>query len=167
MSKLIKYTVLFIINHFLSGTHAFGFKRWLLNRVHGISVGKGTRVVGPIKVYGTLSVGVDTWIGHDFSVEGNGFVSIGNNCDIAPFVKCLTGSHSIGDHGRRAGKGVTKGITIGNGSWIGANSLILPGIRIEDGVIVAAGALVTKDVDGDCLVGGVPAKTIKVLPVND
>ena len=167
MKKLKKKIVFFIINHFLAGTHAFGLKRWMLNCVQGISIGKGARIVGPINVYGSLSVGVDSWVGHDFSVEGNGFVSIGNNCDIAPFVKCLTGGHNVGNHGRRAGEGFTKGVVIGDGSWIGANSLILPGIRIEDGVIVAAGAVVTKDVDVDCLVGGVPAKTIRILPTND
>ncbi len=52
-------------------------------------------------------------------------------------------------------------IKIGNHVWIGMNSTILKGVTIGDGAIVAAGAVVSKDVPAKCLVGGVPAKVIK------
>lgn len=52
-------------------------------------------------------------------------------------------------------------ITIGNDVWIGANAIILPGVKIGDGAIIAAGAVVTKDVEPYAIVGGVPAKVIK------
>ena len=54
-----------------------------------------------------------------------------------------------------------KPITIGNDVWIGANAIILPGVKIGDGAIIAAGAVVTKDVDDYAIVGGVPAKLIR------
>lgn len=52
-------------------------------------------------------------------------------------------------------------VIIGNDVWIGANTVILPGVRIGDGAIIAAGAVVTKDVEPYAIMGGVPAKTIK------
>lgn len=52
-------------------------------------------------------------------------------------------------------------IVIGNNGWIGFNATILPGVSIGDGAIVAAGAVVTKDVPANTIVGGVPAKFIK------
>ena len=54
-----------------------------------------------------------------------------------------------------------KPIIVGDGCWIGANSLIMPGVTIGNGVVIAAGSVVTKDCESDCLYGGVPAKKIK------
>lgn len=54
-----------------------------------------------------------------------------------------------------------KGIEIGKDCWIGANATILDGVKIGDGCIVAAGAVVNRDVPSYTIVGGVPAKTIK------
>ena len=52
---------------------------------------------------------------------------------------------------------------IGNDVWIGTAAIILPGVTVHDGSVVAAGAVVAKDVPPDCVVGGVPAKVIKQL----
>ena len=59
--------------------------------------------------------------------------------------------------------GIAKPVTIGNDVWIGANCTILPGVTIGNNVVVAAGAVVTKDVPDNCVVGGVPAKIIKEM----
>ena len=56
-----------------------------------------------------------------------------------------------------------KPIVIGENVWIGSNSTILPGVTIGKGSIIAAGAVVTKDVDENVVVGGVPAKFIKKI----
>jgi len=163
MRRIKKKIILFTINHFLSGTHAFAIKRLLLNAVNNVKIGKNTKVVGPIYIYGSLYVGEETWIGHDFRAEGNGIVSIGSRCDIAPMVTCFTGGHKIGEHNRRAGEGITEGIYVGDGCWIGGGATLIHGTKVSDGVVVAAGAVVSKSVDADCLVGGVPAKTIRHL----
>jgi len=55
----------------------------------------------------------------------------------------------------------TSPIEIGNKVWIGIGAIILKGVKIEDGAIIAAGSIVTKDVPKNCLVGGVPAKILK------
>lgn len=157
------YFVQFLINHFLSVTRFFRMKRFLLNLIEGISIGKGTRIVGPVHIWGRLTVGEDVWIGNNFRVEGNGYVHIGNDCDIAPSVYCFTGTHEIGNHKRRAGVGVNKTIEIGDGCWICGGVKLLPGISIGNGVIVAAGAVIPHNIPDDVLVGGVPSKIIREL----
>lgn len=56
-----------------------------------------------------------------------------------------------------------KPIYIGKNVWIGAHATILPGVKVGDGAIIAAGAVVTKDVTANTIVGGVPAKEIKKI----
>jgi virginiamycin A acetyltransferase len=60
-----------------------------------------------------------------------------------------------------------EGITIGHDVWIGMNAIILPGVKIGNGVSIAAGAVVTKDIPDYALVGGVPAKIIKMKHDED
>ena len=55
-------------------------------------------------------------------------------------------------------------IHIGKNVWIGANSMVLPGVTIGDGAVIAAGAIVTKDVPANTIFGGIPAKKIKNIP---
>lgn len=153
---------LFIINHFMKGTRTilFPVKCKLLNWAN-IKVGKNTKVVGPLYISCDLAIGDNVWVGRDFSADGNGNVEIGSNCDIAPNVQLYTGSHYVGNHDRRAGEGFNGKITIGNGCWLCAASKILPNVSIGDGVLIAAGSVVTRDVESDCSVGGVPAKVIR------
>ena len=154
----------FLINHVFVSIKPFScaVKRILMN-ASGNAVGKGTTIVGPITVYGTISIGENCWINRGIIVHGNGHVSIGNNCDIAPDVVFLTGGHQIGDSMRRAGPGEVYEITIGNGCWIGARSTLLRNISIGDGSIIAACACVNRNVSKNTLVGGVPAKVIRFL----
>lgn len=71
---------------------------------------------------------------------GNNII-IGENCNIAMNVHFINGTHKIVDENRTAGKGITGEIIIGSGSWIGADTIIMPGVTIGKGVIVGAGAL--------------------------
>lgn len=89
--------------------------------------------------------------------------NIGDNVSIGPKSTIVTDTHELGDGGKRAGKNIHLPISIGNGTWIGANVTILAGVTIGSGVVVAAGAVVTKDVEDNVLVAGVPAKVIKTL----
>ena len=75
-------------------------------------------------------------------------------------------NHPLNPKGRREHLGIAKPVTIGNDVWIGGNVTILPGVNIGNNVVVAAGAVVTKDVPDNSLIGGVPAKIIREL-VND
>ena len=160
LTGIKKCFYLYLINQVYAGTKNFEKKRKLLNKL-GHSIGEGTKVVGPVDLTGTLIVGENCWIGKNCSIHGNGTVTIGNNCDIAPDVSFVTGSHFIGDVNRRAGKGINKNVTIGNGCWLGERSTVFS--DIGNASVVGACAFVNKPVEDNVLVGGVPAKKIKDL----
>lgn len=93
-------------------------------------------------------------------------VTIGNHVMIAPHTLITTIGHPLSPAKRRKSLGVTAPVKIGNDVWIGSNVTILPGVTLGNNVVVAAGAVVTKDVPDNSLVGGVPARLLKTLP-ND
>jgi len=161
VKRLIVFTGVNRIYLGLKKTHCE--KKNSLLRWWGFTIGQGTRIVGPVDIDGELEAGEDVFIGKHLSIWGNGKVTIGERCDIAPGVTFLTGTHQIGDSTRRAGAGMTLDTVVGSGTWIGANSTILPGISIGKGCVIGAGAVVTKDVPDHVLVAGVPAKIIRKL----
>lgn len=163
--KIKKRITLSFVNTFCAGTHAWKLKRRLLNGCEGIEIGEDTKIVTPIHLplHSHLKIGKRCWIGRDFVLEGNGKVVIGNNCDLAPTVVCVTGSHTIGDARRRAGEGYNGTIGIGNGVWIGTRAVLLPNVSIGDGVIVGAASVVTKDLVDNAIFAGNPAKKIRDL----
>lgn len=114
-------------------------------------------------------VGKNIYVGEDFLTNYNvkildvAKVTIGDYCLIGPNTVISTVNHPQTAEGRRKKLSIAKPVTIGNDVWIGANCTILPGISIGNNVIVAAGAVVTKDIPDNCVVGGIPAKVIKSL----
>lgn len=94
----------------------------------------------------------------------DGMIKIGQNVHIAPNVGLITTNHDVYDLNTHA---PGKDIIIGDDCWIGMNSVLLPGVVLGNHTIVGAGAVVTKSFpEGDCIVGGVPAKIIKKLEKN-
>jgi maltose O-acetyltransferase len=93
----------------------------------------------------------------------NDAITIQSHASLGHEVMLLTASHSIGVGMQGAGDLVTAPIVVGRGAWIGARAMVLPGVTIGVGSIVAAGALVARDVPGNTLVGGVPARVIRQL----
>lgn len=159
ISHIKRRYAVFAINHFYCGTHFFSRKRSLL-RWAGYKIGEGTKVVGPFFCTGELHIGKECWIGREFCVEGNGVLEIGDNCDIAPQVTVLTGSHHFGSADRRAGEGVSTKVVIGSGTWIGARATIVGHSEIGSGCVIGACAMVKGRVPDNTMVGGVPAKPI-------
>jgi maltose O-acetyltransferase len=164
---MIRYLINYILA-LLPPTRAF-WLRSLLLRIAKISLGNSACVCGGGWIYGrgNLSIGNDTWLSPRTVIYTHleAPIVIGERCDIGPGVKFITGSHQIGNSLRRAGTGTAKPIVIGHGTWIGAESIILGGVTIGDGCIVAAGAVVTKDVPSNVLVAGVPAVVKRKLPL--
>ena len=110
-----------------------------------------------------VSIGERTTIGFHTYIYASSTIDIGADCMIAPFVYIVDSNHGI-----RAGTPMnrqpddSRPIRIGNDVWIGAHAVILSGITIADGAVIAAGSVVREDVVKDTIVGGVPAKVIGV-----
>lgn len=92
-----------------------------------------------------------------------GCINFGDNVLVGPGVKMFASNHGtkLCETPMVFQERVEKNISIGNNVWIGANSLVVAGVTIHDGAIVAAGSVVTKDVPENVIVGGSPAKIIK------
>ena len=154
-----------LVSCLLPETRFFALKAALL-RWCGAKIGGNVRINSSAKIQGCgrLEIGDDVWIGPCVHImTGSGaVVSIGNNVDIAPHVYIGTGSHEIAFDGcRAAGTGFNKSITIGNGAWLCARAVVLPGVMVGNMAVVAAGAVVTQDVQGRTVSGGVPCRKIK------
>lgn len=93
-------------------------------------------------------------------------VTVGNDVMIGPNTLISTVNHPLDPLGRRKHLGIAKPVTIGNDVWLGGNVVILPGVNVGNNVVVAAGAVVTKDVPDNCIVAGVPARKLRDLPNN-
>ena len=115
---------------------------------------------------GDVIIGDHTRIGIHCTIIGP--VCIGSHVNLAQGITVTALNHNFEDITRRIDQqGITtKPIVIGDDVWIGANSVILPGVTLGSHVIVAAGAVVTKDIPDNCVVAGVPAKVIKQLETS-
>ena len=112
---------------------------------------------------GDVLIGDHTRIGLHNTVIGP--VTIGSHVNLAQGVVVTALNHNFADSSLRIDQqGVsTQPVIIGDDVWVGANVVILPGVTIGSHVVVAAGAVVTKDVPSNSLVAGVPAKVIKEI----
>lgn len=144
--------------------------RSILLRFAGVSCDDTVRVVSSVRiVVSNVDVGMGTFIGHQVLIAGSdeGRISIGNYVDIAPRVTILSGSHCIDMEGlRAAGEGVGMDVVIGDGVWIGANSTILPGVKIGEKSVIGAGSVVVDDIPAMSIAVGNPCKPIKVWSSN-
>lgn len=104
-----------------------------------------------------ISIGDRVTINPRALLDGRGTLEIGHDTDIAPEVMIWTMEHNphSDSHEARAEK-----VTIGHHVWIASRAQIMPGVTIGDGAVIAAGAIVTKDVPPLSIVAGVPAKII-------
>jgi acetyltransferase-like isoleucine patch superfamily enzyme len=134
----------------------------------GVRLADDVIIYTSVKVSRTINLFIDSnsFIGSSCVFTGGegSTVSIGSECDVSDHVHFVTGTHEINNVGiRRAGRGLSRDISVGDGVWIGYRSLILPGVKIGRGAIIAAGSVVAGDVPEDVLAGGVPCRPIKKL----
>jgi acetyltransferase-like isoleucine patch superfamily enzyme len=112
---------------------------------------------------GDVIIGDNTRIGIHNTIIGP--VTIGNHVNLAQGITVTALNHNFQDTSKRIDEqGIsTKPVVISDDVWIGANAVILPGVTIGRHVVIAAGAVVTKDIPDHVVAGGVPAKIIKQL----
>jgi maltose O-acetyltransferase len=145
----------------LPTSKGFALKRFLL-RLAGVEVARDVKVNGHTWFYGRgkVRLGARTWIGPgcQFHSTYGTLIDIGADCDVAPCVMFVTGTHEIGNSSRRAGPGYAQDVTIGKGCWLGARVTVLGDVTVGAGSFVAAGSLVNANLGANCLAAGVPAK---------
>ncbi len=93
----------------------------------------------------------------------NDVIQIGKDCLVGPRVSFETASHDRFLNNIKVRPYFTKPIVVQDSVWIGAGAIILPGVTIKEGAVIAAGAVVNRDVEAFTVVGGIPAKRIKEL----
>jgi maltose O-acetyltransferase len=144
--------------------------RTALLRAAGMTIGRGTMIFGPIRFSGTphpaahVTIGQDVIINIGCLLDAAAHIHIGDRVGIGQHVMILTNRHRIGPHGRRLGGLEALPVHIGDGAWLSTRAVVLPGITVGDGAVVAAGAVVTRPVPPDPLVAGVPARVVRELP---
>ncbi|OQY65039.1 hypothetical protein B6D29_04535 [Microgenomates bacterium UTCPR1] len=143
----------------LVGFIPFHFFRRFFYRLAGIKIGKGSTIHTATKFYDprNITIGEDTIIGEGALLDGRANLSIGNHVDIASEVMIYNSQHNIESSTFVAEDGA---VAIEDYCFIGPRVIILPGVTIGKGAIIAAGAVVTKDIPPFAIVGGVPAKII-------
>ena len=111
--------------------------------------------IGPIR--DRLTIGERGIVNVGCRFDLNDRIEIADGAALGHDVTILTSSHVVGTPERRASTTFTAPVSIGPGAWIGARSLIMPGVTVGAGAVVAAGSVVTRDVPANTLVAGVPA----------
>lgn len=153
------------------GLPQFSFNRLRTRamRAFGVEFGPGSAIMGPIRVTGIgdprtlLSFGEGVVVTGPLHVDIGGRIRVGDHVYLGHDVALISVNHLIGTPGRRCADVTCAPISIGDGAWLGARVIVLPGVTIGRGSVVGAGAVVTKDVEENTLVGGSPSRLIRRL----
>ena len=143
--------------------------RGLLLTAFGFSIGSGTLLAGPFTLTGgrgarqNLTIGRRCYMNQGCVFDAAAPIDIGDDVAFGHNVLITTAAHRIGTPDRRAGLVEPAPVRIGHGAWLASRAVVLPGVEVGEGSIVAAGAVVTQSVPPNVLVGGVPARVIREL----
>jgi len=144
--------------HCVGFVPSHSFRRFFY-KLSAIKIGLGSTIHTGARFYDprNIKVGEDTIIGEGVVLDGRAPIAIGDHVDMASEVMIYNSEHDINDENFAA---TDQPVVIKDYVFIGPRSIILPGVTIGEGAIVAAGCVVTKDVPPYAVVGGVPAKVI-------
>ena len=144
----------------------------------GVEIGNNTLVMhgAVLHVYNFrnlphagIHIGRDSLIGEYTVIRGQGGVTIGDRVYTSPHTQIIAVNHVFDDRERPfIEQGITaQGILIEDDVWLGSAAVVTDGVRIGRGAVVAAGAVVTRDVPSHTVVGGVPARVLREVGVED
>jgi putative colanic acid biosynthesis acetyltransferase WcaF len=166
-ASLLKRGVWFIVNviFFINPLNPFNKLKTSLLRMFGSKIGKGV-IIKPnvnIKYPWKLEIGNNVWIGEGVWIDNLASVSIGNNTSVSQGALLLTGSHNYKDI---AFDLIVKGIILEDGVWIGAKSIVCPGVTCQSHSILTVGSVATKDLEAYFIYQGVPAEKKRRRTLN-
>jgi acetyltransferase-like isoleucine patch superfamily enzyme len=150
--------VLFIIAAAVGHLPSARLRHAVYRSVLGMEIAPGARVNGRAEIrFGTISIGPNTIVGHDAILDGRGGITLGRAVNLASEVAIWTADHDPQDPDFAAR---IAPVVVGDRAWLSFRSTVLPGVTIGEGAVVAANAVVTKDVAPFTIVAGTPAKVI-------
>lgn len=147
-------------------TSWYGLRARLL-RLAGVNCDPTARIVASARiVQASAVIGADSFIGHQTLLVGpdDSPICIGRCCDIGPRVLLASGSHEIdmlGDHSAGPGLRGAGGISIEDGAWIGAGTIVITGVTIGRKAVIGAGSVVVRDIPPLTVAVGNPCRPIK------
>lgn len=140
--------------------------RWRFYRAAGLDASRSLISFGCFMGGRAVSIGEDSFVNTRTFIEASAPVAIGRRVSIGMDTAIITSGHETGDSARRAGVVAPRPVHIDDGCWLGARVLVLPGVTIGEGCVIAAGAVVTRDCQPHGLYAGVPARRVRDLPVR-
>ncbi|RED44304.1 acyltransferase [Aestuariispira insulae] len=155
MKRLVRRWLL-RLDRMMDETRREDLKRQLGRIGEGVLLKRDVMIIHPKLV----TIGDHTHVGERVYIRASDRIEIGSHCQIANNVIIVNADHII-DGGAYSGRTKTQPIKIGNNVWLAAGAKILGGVTIGDNAVVAAGAVVNKDVSENTIVGGIPAKVIR------
>ena len=157
--KCIYYAMVLFSNVFVNKIPSRHIRKWVY-KILGAKIGKHTFICRRVDILFPkgLNLAENVAVGWFVDLDARGGITIDHDTNISSHTKLITGSHDIDDPKFTA---LFKPINIGHHCWIGTGSIILQGVNIGDGAVVAAGAVVTKDIPANEVWGGVPARFIR------
>lgn len=165
MQDKLNFRIKTIFNEFILyllhcvGHVPFHHVRRFFYRLAGMTIGIGSTIHTGARFYNpsNIVIGKDTIIGEGVVLDGRDKLQIGDHVDFASEVMVYNCQHDIHDPEFKA---IPQPVIIEDYVFVGPRVIILPGVKLGKGSVIAAGAVVTKDVEPFTIVGGVPAKTI-------
>ena len=142
---------------------------YITTKVRGILIkpflgkcGKNFRIASGVIINkpARLEIGDNVYIAHNVWINAVGGLKIDDDSIIGPMSVIVTSKH-IFEENKATNKGQFSRVEIGKGCWLASHVVVTDGVTIQDGALIAAGAVVTHDVDKNQMVGGVPAKIIE------
>ena len=163
MNVLLEFKV-FII-HLLSYFPSHNLRK-IIYRLGGMKIGSGSTIHIGVKFYEpkNIIIGQDSIIGEGCVLDGRDELVIGNHVALATDVMIYNSQHDANDENFTA---INKPVNIEDYVFVGPRAIILPGVKIGKGAIIAAGAVVTKDVPRFSIVAGIPAEIIGERKIKD
>jgi acetyltransferase-like isoleucine patch superfamily enzyme len=170
--KLVVRCCSYLTNDVIGKIPSYTVRHGWYRHYLGVEIDDGARILlgcymwhmGPGHTRRTPArIGARTWVNRNACLDLRGGLEIGADVSISPEVMILTAAHDPND---RRFKYVSSPVTIEDHVWIGSRATIMPGVRIGRGAVVAAGAVVTRNVEPLTIVGGVPAHPIGTRPAT-
>ncbi|WP_113923004.1 acyltransferase [Cognataquiflexum aquatile] len=161
--EIIKYFHFFYLsfaNHLVSKIPSYFIRKMIYKYFYGMKIGKNTNIQMGLRVYSpwNIVIGSNCSIGHDSLLDGRRGIRIGNNVDLAGYIKIMTLGHDLDDPDYKT---VGAPVIIEDNASLFLGVSVLPGRRVAEGTAVALDSVITKDTEPWSIYGGNPAKKIR------